>query len=261
MASYCLLKRGDRLPSVGVLQTFINRSGAELQVDGHFGRETHEALVEFQKKRSLSRSGVADKATWDRLLHREMLPLIEMNDVFDADALDTSGGESADESKAFLGGLSKGVERMAQQLTGAQRVFLVRVMGERCLNVRSVAMIGGGWRESRGRYKVAHTFSLAEGITSQGDDAVEPLPAALLRRAFGPFGSLELHGCQVAANALAYSSLRKLADYIGVPVTAGVAVQRSPRSFDGPTFTAVPCDRSLAAWCEGLPTLTQVKIP
>ena len=257
MSSYCLLKRGDRLPAVGVLQLFINRSGESLRVDGYFGRKTHEALVAFQKKRSLSRSGIADQNTWDRLLYREMLPVIEMNDVFAAGVLDQPAGEEAGAS--LLGGLSSGIERMARQLSGAQRAFLVRVMGERCLNVRPVSMGPGGWRETRGKCRTQHFYPLDGGVMSQGADA--PMPAAMLRRIFGPFGNVELHGCQVAANALGYLSVRKLADHLGVPVTAGIHPQKSPRCFDGPTYTAVPWDRSLAAWCEGLPTLTPIKIP
>ena len=63
MPNYTLLRHGDRVPSVGVLQKLLNRSGATLKVDGVFGSRTRDAAVAFQRERRLNPDGVVGENT------------------------------------------------------------------------------------------------------------------------------------------------------------------------------------------------------
>lgn len=58
-----LLSLGDRGAEVEALQTLLNRCGAQLEVDGDFGRATHAALMAFQADHELRVDGVAGPKT------------------------------------------------------------------------------------------------------------------------------------------------------------------------------------------------------
>ena len=53
MANYTLLRRGDHLPAVGVLQKLLNRGGARLVADGAFGPATQTAVNVGPSKRNV----------------------------------------------------------------------------------------------------------------------------------------------------------------------------------------------------------------
>ena len=62
------LRRGSRGPSVVVLQVVLDAvAGADLKVDGIFGRNTERAVREFQRQQRLNRDGIVGKKTWPRL--------------------------------------------------------------------------------------------------------------------------------------------------------------------------------------------------
>lgn len=53
--------------AVSILQRALNRHGAELTVDGNFGRDTLEAVRAFQRKNGLGVDGVVGRKTWAKL--------------------------------------------------------------------------------------------------------------------------------------------------------------------------------------------------
>lgn len=63
------LKRGSKGHSVYILQLKLNHSGAlpKLVPDSSFGKDTYDALRDFQRRKGLPPSGVLDKATEDAL--------------------------------------------------------------------------------------------------------------------------------------------------------------------------------------------------
>ncbi|MBQ4140427.1 MAG: peptidoglycan DD-metalloendopeptidase family protein [Clostridia bacterium] len=63
-----VLRRGAAGEEVRLLQTMLNFHGASLKADGSFGPATHEALLEFQRKRLLEADGSAGPATWNELM-------------------------------------------------------------------------------------------------------------------------------------------------------------------------------------------------
>jgi uncharacterized protein (TIGR02594 family) len=64
------LKKGSRGADVERLQSLLNNAlkpSPQLHVDGDFGQATHEAVVRYQKARSLTPNGVVDGKTWAAL--------------------------------------------------------------------------------------------------------------------------------------------------------------------------------------------------
>jgi hypothetical protein len=58
-----MLSLGDRGPDVAKLQAQLNKQGAQLLVDGDFGRNTVAALMAFEASRNLVADGVAGETT------------------------------------------------------------------------------------------------------------------------------------------------------------------------------------------------------
>lgn len=64
-----VLRQGSNNGYVTTLQTMLNyKNKAGLSVDGAFGALTRSALLAYQQKCNISKSGEADKATWSALL-------------------------------------------------------------------------------------------------------------------------------------------------------------------------------------------------
>lgn len=60
--------RGDSGPGVELLQERLREAGFRLKVDGVFTVDDENALIEYQGKVGVPRTGIADPATWDALL-------------------------------------------------------------------------------------------------------------------------------------------------------------------------------------------------
>ena len=79
------LKFGSRGPSVSLLQTALNRYGADrLAVDGIFGQKTREALLRFQSDRGLTPNGIAGE-----YVHRALFPWYSGSAIHTVHAGDT----------------------------------------------------------------------------------------------------------------------------------------------------------------------------
>lgn len=64
-----LIMKGKRGPSVELLQLALKRYGLyKGKIDGIFGNETHNALVQFQKDNGLKPDGIAGMKTWQALM-------------------------------------------------------------------------------------------------------------------------------------------------------------------------------------------------
>jgi hypothetical protein len=66
-----------------------------------------------------------------------------------------------------------------------------------------------------------------------------------------PYGSIELHGCDVALGRAGHRLLSGMAKTCAVPVTAGLGSQRGGKKadrFEGPVHTELPFGLSLKAW-------------
>lgn len=262
--NYTYLRRGNTLPSVGVLQKILNSFGAGLDPDGEFGSKTEQAVQHFQNSRRLTPDGIVGRHTWPKLVAGLNLPIVDAIDVYDslqkqillarkdkrgASWPDTYADEADDIRSAggrpfLLGGTCNGVEQAVSMISaGARMAFLVRFHGHG--HPGSVAVSAG-----------------VTGMAERNKINPETLPMirdALLhlRSVFGPYGSVEFMGCETARGVEGRDFVQHMAWIFGVPVTAGVNDQYggdvSTFRFEGPTYTAFPPGQSLRQWCQTLP--------
>ena len=61
------LRRGNRGNAVKDLQKLLNNAGADIKVDGSFGRATRNAVRNFQASAGIGVDGVVGPRTWDKL--------------------------------------------------------------------------------------------------------------------------------------------------------------------------------------------------
>jgi hypothetical protein len=259
MSSYTILKRHDKIPTVAILQKLLIRAGASLKVDADFGSKTENAVREFQRSRNLRVDGIVDGQVWARLSYRDILPLVDCIDVFDenlynkqAQTVVRSGGEPI-----MLGGMSNGLEQAALEIGSARSIFLLRFIGHGCPGIQGVTIGRGGFTENVGGQvksdKKVYDHSSLYFLNAPGAGA------SGLKKIFGPYSSVELHGCHVAAGPVGHKFIRDLAMSLQVPVSAGTNSQRSALRFDGPTYTAYPQSRE--AWCASLPDFAPITVP
>jgi len=230
-------------------------------VDGIFGRLTEAAVMDFQRQRRLTVDGIIDKTLWDRLFFHDKLPIVDVVDVFHENIyfqqqreIVESGGQPIN-----FGGMSNALAQMAESLRGANGIALLRMTGHGAAGVQALSMGKGGWIEMRGKRPIVHYYP--HKTTSLNSKNLALLPAKSLTAVFGPYGSMELHGCHVAQGSKGHHFIRELAHLLKVPVTAGVGSQKSALHFAGQTFTAFPHGGTLAAWCRGLPPFPPITVP
>jgi peptidoglycan hydrolase-like protein with peptidoglycan-binding domain len=63
----CFAAKAAANPQVKAVQTALNKEGYSLKVDGHMGKQTHAALMKYQKANGLKATGKADEATLKKL--------------------------------------------------------------------------------------------------------------------------------------------------------------------------------------------------
>lgn len=71
--------------------------------DGIFGTNTHNAVVDFQRKNGLSADGVVGPATWEKLLSKQVYVQAANNQAKQADAVKAAGVPAAAAKKAPVG--------------------------------------------------------------------------------------------------------------------------------------------------------------
>jgi hypothetical protein len=255
MRGYTVLRLGDRLPTVGVLQKLLNSAGATLKPDCDFGVRTEAALRAFQDAEGIPEEGVVGAQTWQRLAGPQTLPIIDCVDVFDQGLYEHQAQRvlQANSEPIFLGGMSNGLAQVASELANQRDLFLLRFVGHGCPGVQGISIGLGGWIEQRpgGGHPMVHFFK-GEHSRVKGD-AVQRAGWAGLRRIFGPYASVELHGCHVGAGAVGHRLLETVAHTLGVPATASTVSQHQALDFDGPTVTVWPPGMSPSRWAASLP--------
>jgi len=249
--SYPLLKRSDRLPMVAVVQTLLNSTGPPgeaLVVDGAFGRLTRKRLEEFQGGHTprLKADGVVGPRSWSALAVGrgfQILDAVDISDPRDA-AYEPVDIRLAGGNPMTTGGMCNGVREVVSRIRSWARpgsLTLLRFHGHGSPGNMGVS-VGVSWYPSS-EFDVGYLESVMH--------AVMPL-----RGLFAQNGSVEMHGCRIAAGRSGSRLLRGMCDALGVPVSAGIRSQFSGGSatfgFEGPTKTACPGGLSLAGWSNAL---------
>jgi hypothetical protein len=257
MPNYTLLRRGDNLPAVGVLQKLLNRGGAGLVVDGDFGSRTQTAVTNFQRPRGLNPDGAVGQNTWPRVSANANLPIMDCIDIFDPSLSNLERRDiiAAGGNPILLGGMSNGVEQAVQLIVNHApgNVFLLRFHGHGAPGVAG--------------------FSFGQGGAGFGHRAdVDPQNLAImlpilgrLRQIFGPYGCIQFMHCSTGAGANGRNVLTRIANATGVPVSAGVQTQlgggTSTFKFEGPTVTAIPGGGTLQSWAASRPDFVAMTVP
>lgn len=254
---YTYLRQGYRLPTVGVLQVLLNRgiSERELAKDGIFGGKTKQAVRNFQRPRGLSPDGIVGKNTWPRLTAGTGFRIIDAVDITDPDTANTEVGDirRTGGDPSLVGYMCNGIGQILQALIGRMReqgeVVLLRFHGHGAPGVMGIS--DGEGEHSYGDSDMA---SLTSGVI-----AAIAGQLGMLRPYFGPYGSVELHGCKVARGLTGRQMIQRLANVWNVPVSGGVNTQYSGGistfRFEGPVFTAFPGGMTLKQWSMALPNL------
>jgi len=257
--SYQLIKKGAKLPAVGIIQKLLNRTGATLDVDGDFGSKTKTAVQKFQNERGLMPDGDVGKITYPRLVAGEdRMLIVDLVDIFDPDLKDR---EARDVLKVggiaiSISGMSNGVEQAVHdivQIVPNGSVFLLRVHGHGASGMAGISEGTGG-----------EGYGHGSSINYANWDYVGPI-ITRLRPIFGPYGCIEFMHCETGSGPLGRQLLSNIANTVGVPATAALRVQygggKSTFTFEGPTYTALPGGRSLKSWCQSIPNFAEMSVP
>jgi peptidoglycan hydrolase-like protein with peptidoglycan-binding domain len=247
--SYPLLRQGDKLPAVGVLQKLLNRTGESLDPDGDFGSRTKAAVIRFQTPRHLSPDGAVGQNTWPRISANANLPVVDCIDVFDPSLaqLEERDIRRAGGNPIVIGGMSNGVEQAVNDIVSAHRnLFLLRFHGHGAPGTASI---------SSGHGELDPGMIHRADITLSNLAVIRPI-VARLRTVFGPYGCVQFMHCETGRGPNGRRVLQAIADELRVPVSAGINTQFGGGTktfrFEGPTFTALPSG-TLAQWCRALP--------
>ncbi len=253
MANYPLLKRPNNLPAVAVLQKLLNRGGAGLKVDGIFGPRTEQAVIQFQKQRHLAADGIVGVNTWPRVSAGADLPIMDCVDIFDP--LLTEDTQTpltrVGANPLVLGGMCNGVQQAVQMILSASpgNVFLLRFHGHGAPGEAGV---------SDGRGDLDPASDQRADLDLGNLNVLLPIMMRL-SGIFGPYGCIQFMHCETGRGARGRAMLTKIANAVGVPVSAAVndqfGLNQGPLPFglQGPTTTVVPGGKTIADWAANLP--------
>ncbi len=266
MANYPELRKGDQIPSVGVLQKLLNSTGMSLKVDGYFGAKTEAAVKEFQHDRRLLASGHVDEATWTRLVSTRWLPIVDCMDVFDPKiylqrmpALERVGARPL-----LTGGMQHGIQAILAAIGEyGGNIFLLRIVGHGRSGMQSISYGAGGYDEPNpvtGKPEWHFIDGHFEGVGLQTEEQLKQIIP--IRAQLGVYGHVELYGCEVASGTTGKRFVTAFAHKLGVPVSAAVQKQRMPNAFriTGPVYTVFPDGHDLQSWCESRPDFSQMTV-
>jgi hypothetical protein len=248
--NYVFLKHGDRLPVVGVLQKLLNVYGAGLDVDGHYGSHTKQAVINFQRHAGLLPDGRVGQQTWTSITSGFRLPIIDCIDVWDPALYDWEVRDirRTGANPILIGGMSNGVEQAVEEIINAadgRNVFLLRFHGHGSSGVAGVS-------DGEGEVGSGHRSYIDLSTYATMGPILEPL-----REIFGPYGSVQFMHCSTGSGEDGRSLLESISDTLGVPATAGTIDQEGGGTdtfkFEGVTYTASPHGQTLSSWSRSRP--------
>jgi hypothetical protein len=257
--TYPLIKQGDKLPVVGVLQKLLNaRVNSSLVADGDFGSRTKTAVEAFQRARpGLVVDGQIGINTWPRISYMaNNLKIVDCVDVFDPSLyqLEAQDIRRAGGDPLLMGGASNGVAQAITNIISAvgNDVFLLRFHGHGAPGV-------AGLSDGHGEIPGEHLSSIHAGNWT----TIEP-EVRRLRGIFGPYGCIQFMHCETGNGPQGRDILEKVAGATNVPASGGIRTQYGGGTrtfrFEGPTYTAFPSG-DLRSWSTALPEFPGMTVP
>ncbi|MES3033807.1 MAG: peptidoglycan-binding protein [Gemmatimonadota bacterium] len=266
MANYPLLRLGDLLPSVVVLQKLLNASGAGLRVDGQYGPKTEAAVRDFQGAHRLMRGAGVDEATWARLTQSRRLPIVDCIDVLDAKIYEQRVPvlHQAGVQPLLTGGMQRGIQSLLSRLREVGNdIFLLRIVGHGGPGMQAISFGAGGYItiDPRTGKKEKHYWQGPfDGVGLKTEAQIELF--APVRNSLSQFGTIEMYGCRVASGAMGRRFVKLCARRLGVPVTASRDKQKMGSAFrlSGSVVTMYPGDGGLEGWVASLPDFAPMSV-
>jgi hypothetical protein len=239
-----IIRRGDRLPTVAVVQSYLNQnlSGGFISVDGIFGPRTEAAVKQFQKAQRVTPTGIVEAALWNALVGRRW----QILDSVDRSDYDDPKHAASDHEDLMPFGQT--VLEQFGMCRGGRVVINSIVQGGQAGRVILLRFHGHG---SPGTMVISSGRGVESAMSSRHS---QDLDRALqeLRPLFASHGSIEFHGCRVGQASAGRNLLIRVANAIGVPATAGVNTQYGGGTttfrFEGPTVTFGPNGQTLKQW-------------
>ena len=255
--SYPLIRQGDQLPAVGVLQKLLNaRVGTSLTADGIFGPLTKAAVQSFQRPRGLSPDGAVGVNTWPRISYMaQNLKVVDCVDVFDPSLyrLEARDIRNAGGDPIMIGGMSNGVEQAINDIVRnvGTDVFLLRFHGHGAPGVAGISD-GHGLPGEHGSSIHMGNWAYLEPIVRR------------LRVIFGPYGCIQFMHCETGNGPAGRTMLQNIATATGVPASGGNRTQYGGGTrtfrFEGPTTTMFPSG-DLKTWSMTRPEFAGMSVP
>lgn len=273
MGSYTILKMGDKLPTVSILQLLLNRQlkGKKIVVDGDFGGGTKKAVIRYQKLRHINPNGTVGRRTWSRLIKGTGIRIVDCLDVTEdwRILLDMKGKIIGNPEYAYkpfnrvgaspilIGDTADGVTAVVNKIIARAgspaTLILLRFYGHGAI----------GWQGIS--HGTGNNISYSDELTGLWDKNLEKTKPVIrrLNSHFGIYTSIQLHGCNVARKDKGKSFIQSLATTWGVPVSAATswqfwgADQYHTFKFEGEVINAFPGGKNLKTWSAGLPQLAE----
>jgi len=242
-----VLRRNDRLPTVAVLQHYLNHhsySDQFVEVDGIYGPLTQRAVRDFQRGRGMNTCGVAGSNEWNQIVGNQwqVIESVDLTEPSDRRCYqDLVSAPPPGRTVVSNFGMSRGapeVIRAIGQQGNPGKVVLLRMHGHGSPGnmVVSSGLMGGSGSSLWHRYGASFSAALQRHWGAM----------------FCRFGSVELHGCGVGAGRAGHELLQMMANAVRVPVTAGIRSQlgggATTYEFEGRTRTRCPGGVSLKTW-------------
>ena len=165
-------------PAVRRLQLALAQQGADLSIDGKFGRQTEGALRQFQERNGLKADGVAGPQTWGRLAG--VGPGDEVGEALAAKARSDLAAFRDASGPAVDGGDLRAAEALGAEALAAESLAAEAIAAE------AVAVEAGDARFSAEPFAVE--AGVAESAVAEGVHAVNAALRTFVAEATRPQG-------------------------------------------------------------------------
>jgi hypothetical protein len=242
---YVTVKQGDHLPSVALAQARLVENGAaDLLVDGIFGPRTAVAVAAFQGREKLPVTNCVDQLTWASLIKNVPMAVVDVIDAAEIVVLEEDEPYLRDgHSHVMVNyGMSRGAMAIVERLVASEAPHSVALLRFHGHGNPGAMHVSGGWVAGA----IASSFRAQQFRNPEAVAAYSRLGGIMKS-----YGSIELHGCNVAAGSRGHQLLSGMAGACAVPVTAGLGTQNGAQKanrFEGPVHTELPLGVSLKTW-------------
>jgi len=254
------LKTGAKGPKVATIQILLNQFTLKVNipVDGEFGPKTRDAVEQFQRSLTppLKVDGIFGSDSWAAMRRLSGDSIVNL-----VDSVDAAGSADAISRLQFAGSsvfdawsnIVVVMQRKETLADAARRIIASVKPG----SIALLRFFGHGDAGDQG-ISAGKAASTADTAIIHSN-VVKPRYRQLLypiRMYMCPYGSAELHGCNIGRGHKGTLLLQQLADLWGVPVSGGIPYQydagsnRAVFCFEGNVKTLYPHGLCLKAWAK-----------